>query len=315
MFGNALYYSLCGVLSLGVLLGIFLMSKVKKSVLGNRLSAVCMALAIILTLLQKEIFDVWFLYVMLVVGSAIGVWLAVKVKMIQMPQMVALLNGLGGGASAIVGAITMFGIGIDPSSQGEWVFSMITAALALAVGVITLIGSLVAAGKLHKVINQKSVVYPGHQFITVASAILMLAGVVAFGVMADPTEILGLGHYTVVWVFLAFETVFSAIFGYFFSIRVGGADMPITISLLNSLSGVAGAIAGLAINDLLLVAVGGIVGASGLLLTQVMCRSMNRKLMDILLGKTSAKHSEAPKVAAAEAKICRERQKNPEDRS
>ncbi len=303
MFGNALYYSLCGVLSLGVLLGIFLMSKVKKSVLGNRLSAVCMALAIILTLLQKEIFDVWFLYVMLVVGSAIGVWLAVKVKMIQMPQMVALLNGLGGGASAIVGAITMFGIGINPSSQGEWVFSMITAALALAVGVITLIGSLVAAGKLHKVINQKSVVYPGHQFITVASAILMLAGVVAFGVMADPTEILGLGHYTVVWVFLAFETVFSAIFGYFFSIRVGGADMPITISLLNSLSGVAGAIAGLAINDLLLVAVGGIVGASGLLLTQVMCRSMNRKLMDILLGKTSAKHSEAPKVAAAEAKI------------
>ena len=80
MFGNALYYSLCGVLSLGVLLGIFLMSKVKKSVLGNRLSAVCMALAIILTLLQKEIFDVWFLYVMLVVGSAIGVWLAVKVR-------------------------------------------------------------------------------------------------------------------------------------------------------------------------------------------------------------------------------------------
>ena len=211
MFGNALYYSLCGVLSLGVLLGIFLMSKVKKSVLGNRLSAVCMALAIILTLLQKEIFDVWFLYVMLVVGSAIGVWLAVKVKMIQMPQMVALLNGLGGGASAIVGAITMFGIGIDPSSQGEWVFSMITAALALAVGVITLIGSLVAAGKLHKVINQKSVVYPSHQFITVASAILMLAGVVAFGVMADRTEILGLGHYTAVWVFLAFETVFSAI--------------------------------------------------------------------------------------------------------
>ena len=237
MFGNALYYSLCGVLSLGVLLGIFLMSKVKKSVLGNRLSAVCMALAIILTLLQNEIFDVWFLYVMLVVGSAIGVWLAVKVKMIQMPQMVALLNGLGGGASAIVGAITMFGIGIDPSSQGEWVFSMITAALALAVGVITLIGSLVAAGKLHKVINQKSVVYPGHQFITVASAILMLAGVVAFGVMADRTEILGLGHYTVVWVFLAFETVFSAIFGYFFSIRVGGADMPITISLTNANKG------------------------------------------------------------------------------
>ena len=87
------------------------------------------------------------------------------------------------------------------------------------------------------------------------------------------------------------------IFGYVFAIRVGGADMPVTISLLNSLSGVAGAIAGMAISDLLLVSIGGIVGASGLLLTQIMCRSMNRRLSDILLGKTSMPQSQKQTAA------------------
>ena len=95
----------------------------------------------------------------------------------------------------------------------------------------------------------------------------------------------------------------SLAFGVIFSIRVGGADMPITISLLNSLSGVAGAIAGLAMNDLLLVAIGGIVGASGLLLTQAMCKSMNRKLLDILTGKTSTHGTKATSAPKADDEV------------
>ena len=99
-------------------------------------------------------------------------------------------------------------------------------------------------------------------------------------------------------IILIVSIAISSLFGYAFSIRVGGADMPITISLLNSLSGVAGAIAGMAISDILLVSVGGIVGASGLFLTQIMCRSMNRSLMDILTGKTSVAGKKTTKTQA-----------------
>ncbi|MEG1663633.1 MAG: NAD(P)(+) transhydrogenase (Re/Si-specific) subunit beta, partial [Clostridia bacterium] len=214
-----------------------------------------------------------------------------KVSMLQMPQMVALLNGLGGAASAIVGMFAMFGIG-----SGFDVFSKITASIALAVGMLTLTGSLVAAGKLHKILPQKPVVWKHHQLITLASVVLMFAGIVIFSVLgaADKLGIVG-GMFALI--FLA-----SGFFGFVFAIRVGGADMPITISLLNSLSGVAGAIAGLAIGDILLVAVGGIVGASGLLLTQIMCRAMNRSLFAILAGKTTSQPGAKHPVAAAPAK-------------
>ena len=142
---------------------------------------------------------------------------------------------------------------------------------------VTLIGSLIAAGKLHKIISQKPVIFPLHFFWTALFLVLTLVSVV-FGTI----NFLDSGI-----IFLILTFVFSSLFGLLFTLRVGGADMPITISLLNSFSGVAGAISGLAISDLLLVAVGAIVGASGLLLTQIMCKAMNRKLSDILLGKTT----------------------------
>ena len=283
------YYGLCAVLSVGVMTGIALMSKVKLSPIGNRFSAVCMTLGIVLTLIVNKILPVWSLYIGLVLGGAIGAVLAKRVKMIQMPQMVALLNGLGGAASAIVGGFAMMGVG-----SGLDYFSKTTAALALAVGALTLTGSLVAAGKLHKVLPQKPVIYKGHQAMTIGSIVLMLAAVAAY--IALPAELKYMGG------MLAAIAVISGFFGFIFAIRVGGADMPITISLLNSFSGVAGAIAGLAINDLLLVAVGGIVGASGLLLTKIMCKAMNRSLFAILTGKTSAqpKKEDEKKAAATE---------------
>ncbi|MBR1983703.1 MAG: NAD(P)(+) transhydrogenase (Re/Si-specific) subunit beta, partial [Clostridia bacterium] len=284
--GEYLYLGGAILLSIFVLTGIAVMSKVNISKIGNRISAIAMLLSIVMTIVYNGIGTVWSNYLGVAIGITLGVVLATKVKMIQMPQMVALLNGLGGAASAFVGAFAMAGIG-----SGFDVFSTITSSLALAVGLITLFGSLVAAGKLHKILPQKPIVLKKHQLFTVLSLVLTIVSMIVYTVVMK-LDIVNAKIYVVGGILLV--SIFSALFGVVFSIRVGGADMPITISLLNSLSGVAGAIAGLAINDLLLVAIGGIVGASGLLLTQIMCKAMNRSLMSILLGKTSV--SSAPKT-------------------
>ena len=139
---DLIYYISSAILVLGVLVGIYLMSKVEKAHIGNSLSAVSMALAIAQTMFKYEVFvsDVRTALVVIVasmlIGSGIGAWITKKVKMIQMPQMVALLNGFGGGASALVGALTLF------SDKEADAFSIFTAMLALVVGVVTLIGSL-----------------------------------------------------------------------------------------------------------------------------------------------------------------------------
>lgn len=141
MLGTA-YYIISAILVLGVLLGIYLMSKVEKAYNGNLISAVCMAAAIILTMLQYEVFgpDVKAALVVIIIamliGGAIGAWIAKKVKMIQMPQTVALLNGFGGGASAFVAALTLLA-GLDPASKTLW-FDVFTGMLALVVGIVTL---------------------------------------------------------------------------------------------------------------------------------------------------------------------------------
>lgn len=263
----ALQIILSAVLAVLVLAGISMMSKVRTAVAGNLLSAFAMLCGIVGTLFFAGVVSVWTIYVSILVGALIGSLLAARVQMIQMPQTVALFNGLGGGASALVGLLSV---------HGDSAFVRFTALLAVAVGMVTLVGSLVAAGKLHRVLPQKPVVWKAHALCTLLFLALTLAFVVA-GAFAQ-----GIG----LTVCLVGAFVCASLFGLWFSLRVGGADMPITISLLNSLSGVAGSIAGMAIGDVFLVAVGGIVGASGLLLTQIMCRAMNRKLMSILTGGT-----------------------------
>ena len=290
---NLIYYIAAGVLTVAVLIGIAMMSKVETSVKGNLLGATSMLLAIVLTLWYFNIFTVIELWIAMLVGLAIGITAAMRVKMIQMPQMVGLLNGLGGGASMLAGILTL--IAADPF---ETSFSLITAGLAIFVGSLTLTGSLVAAGKLHKVLPQRPIVLKGHPLWTALSLILSLVTVVLLAV----PYILMVPILKTLLILLS--ALLSGAFGIIFAIRVGGADMPITISLLNSLSGVAGAIAGMAIADPLLVAVGGVVGASGLLLTQIMCRAMNRKLLDILLGKTSAQGK--PKAKKETVKVIEE---------
>ncbi len=267
------FYIISGVLVLGVLIGLILMSKPEKARFGNALSAACTLVAIAVTMYNYQVLPSKIIWASIAVGTVISLIAAAKVKMIQMPQVVALLNGFGGLASALVAILSVF--------QASDKFSSYTAAIALVIGFVTFTGSLVAAGKLHKVLPQKPVVIPGHTAIIVA---LIVATVVCV-VLEAP-----------IWI----TAILASVFGVIFAIRVGGADMPITISLLNSLSGVAGGIAGIAVGNVLLVAIGGIVGASGLLLTRVMCKAMNRKLIGILLGATSVggkKAEAAPEIA------------------
>ena len=293
-----IYYILCVLLSLMVLGGISMMSRVKTAVMGNTLSAVAMLGGIILTLVYNEILPAWSVYIFLIIGAGIGWTMAQRVKMIQMPQMVALLNGVGGAASALVGILSLAAIGINPNNNTAAdypIFSQATGMLALTVGMITLIGSLIAAGKLHKLLPQRPVIWPNHSMFTSLLLILTVGFVVLGSVSIE--------GFPLFWAIIG-GLFFSSLFGLFFSIRVGGADMPITISLLNSLSGVAGAIAGMAVGDILLVAVGGIVGASGLLLTQIMCRAMNRKLMSILMasGAKATPAATTPTTASKQEK-------------
>ena len=285
---NPVYYVICAILSILVLVGIAMMSKVKSAARGNALSATAMGLGVIVTLLKLQVVTFPWLIAGILIGGVIGTLLYTRVKMIQMPQMVALLNGIGGGASALVGALTLFQLPVS-----NVYFTLVTAFLAIIIGMLTLVGSLVAAGKLHRVLPQKSVVWPFHNVATsltlVVAIFFLLIGTLNYVV---PSALI----YAMIGTML-----FSALFGLYFSIRVGGADMPITISLLNSLSGVAGAIAGMAIGDIFLVAVGGVVGASGLLLTQIMCRAMNRSLINILIPHGKAKAPAKPAAPAAKA--------------
>lgn len=284
LIGDTLYYVICAVLALLVMFGIFLMSKVEKARVGNLISACSILLGVIITLVRNDILNIWVLYLCLVIGAVIGFILSIKVKMIQMPQMIALLNGLGGLASLIVGGFALMGIGTD-----LLVFSQIVASLAVSIGSVTFIGSLIAAGKLHRILPQKPITLPGHKYILTILIVLIIVSIVLPVFLSVNLVVI-----------LVALIILSAMFGLVFTIKIGGADMPIAISLLNSLSGVAGAISGLAIGDALLVSIGGIVGASGLLLTQIMCKAMNRHLLDILLGKTSVSKKAKENVESVE---------------
>jgi H+-translocating NAD(P) transhydrogenase subunit beta len=264
---DLLYYTLSAILVMGVLAGIALMSQVKYAIAGNILSAACVAAAVMLTMTEYDILPTWLLWASMAAGIIISLVWASRIKMIEMPQLVAVYNGFGGAASALVAILTL----VNGGELSK--FSLVTSGLATAVGMVTLAGSLVAAGKLARVIDGKQIILKGHSLISNTLLIIMLASVSAIGYSGMDGTLLAIVCILV-----------SAVYGFIFSIRVGGADMPITISLLNSFSGVAGAIAGLATSDVLLVTIGGIVGASGLLLTQIMCRAMNRRISDILFG-------------------------------
>ncbi|WP_165078515.1 MULTISPECIES: NAD(P)(+) transhydrogenase (Re/Si-specific) subunit beta [unclassified Desulfovibrio] len=282
------YYIIATVLAVAILYGLHLMSNVKTAVRGNAIAALAMALAILITMLRDDSFGSVTLWVAIAAGMAFGLFLSNKVKMIQMPQLVAFLHGFGGGAAALVGLIMLVDVG--PESA----FHRIDACLALCSGMTTIAGSFVAAGKLHQVLPQRPIVLPNHSRIVNILLGIMGVALVIYNIAPDFLP----------WLMIGLMFVTGALFGVVFTLRVGGADMPITISLLNSMGGISCAIAGFAVADPLLIAVGGIIGSAGYMLTRVMCKAMNRRLMPILLGESSVagkKPGAAPAAAAPAA--------------
>ncbi len=294
---DTVYYVASGLLVLGVLTGIALMGRVATAVLGNRISAVSSLLAIGLTLVREDLVSLPALWLCLAAGLLLGLLAAWRVRMIQMPQAVALLNGFGGASSALVAVVAW------PQQPQHDLFFLITAALALVIGALTLSGSLLAAAKLHQLMTQKPVQIPGHTALSLILLLLVLVSV--------PLVFLGFLSPLAGLVLLALA---GSLFGLVMALRVGGADMPITLSLLNALSGVAGSIAGMVSGQLLLVVAGSVVGASGLLLTQIMCKAMNRSLRTILLGQTSQAHAADPLPAPSLLQVSQtEDEPEPED--
>ena len=281
-----LYNVIAAILALAILYGLNLMSNVKTAVRGNILSAAAMACAILITMYKDNSLGSPTLWIAIALGTAFGLFLSNKVKMIQMPQLVAFLHGFGGGAAALVGIIMLTDVG-TPSA-----FHRIDACLALCSGMTTIAGSFVAAGKLHQLLPQRPIVLSNHSKIINVLLGIMLIALCIYNIAPNFLPSL--------FIFIMFAT--GALFGIVFTIRVGGADMPITISLLNSMGGISCAIAGFAVSDPLLIAVGGIVGSAGLMLTRVMCKAMNRTLMPILLGQSSVSgKAGAPAAAASKA--------------
>jgi len=244
---------------------------------GNLTSSGGMFLAVLATVLYYEILSPVLLAASLLVGGAVGAWLAVSVETTEMPQLVGLFNGFGGGASTLVAGAEL----IDTVDAGLGVELTTTAAIAGIVGTVTFFGSLVAAGKLHGLVGDSPVGGTTNRLLQVAfAAVAVLAGlflIVQSGLLGGTPLAEWLPAY---WVLVAA----AAAFGILLVSPIGGADMPVVIALLNSMSGLAAATTGFVLDNTALIVAGTLVGAAGLILTFIMCESMNRSLSNVLFG-------------------------------
>ena len=249
------------------ILGLKGLSHPRTSVRGNLLGALGMFIAIVVTLAKGDLsFEL--IFAGIVVGSAIGVFLAVKIEMTAMPQLVAIYNGFGGIASVLVAGAEL----VNPIGD-ETLQPLVAIAVSGIIGAITFWGSLVAFGKLQGVgVPDKPVRYPGEQLVK----ILLLGGSIVLGaiVVLNPAEV------ELYWIMAGIASVL----GILLVIAIGGADMPVVIALLNSYSGLAAAATGFVLSNSVLIIAGSLVGASGLILTNIMCKAMNRSLANVLFG-------------------------------
>jgi NAD(P) transhydrogenase subunit beta len=258
-----IFYVLASVL---FILGIKKLSHPKTARNGNFIAASGMLIAILATLLSYGKIDLQMILVGMLIGSVIGATFALKVEMTQMPQMVAIFNGFGGSASALVAAAEFLKTG-DISA-----FTMGTIVVSIFVGTLTFTGSFIAFGKLQGFISGQPIVFPGQQVINALFAIGLL--ILGFYLVQEPNEMN----------FFYGVIIISAILGITLTIPIGGADMPVVISLLNSYSGIAAAATGFVLMNNGLIISGALVGASGLILTNIMCRGMNRSLANVIFG-------------------------------
>ncbi len=284
MTGQTLIASAYLVASVLFVLGIKRLSSPRTARSGNLLSAVGMGVAIVATLSHHEIVDFRGIVAGVVIGGTIGAIAAARVRMTAMPQMVAVFNGLGGAASALVAAaelVRQVGAGAAPP-----LIVSIPIVLGTLIGAVTLTGSLVAFAKLQEIMTGRPLVFTGQQLLNAVLGLGML--VLAVTVTVQPQ---GLEFY---WGLFAV----SALLGVMLVIPIGGADMPVVISLLNSASGLAACATGFILENQVLIISGSLVGASGIILTWIMCKAMNRSLTNVIFGAFGAETVEAAALVA-----------------
>lgn len=270
------------------ILGLKMLGSPKTARRGNLLSALGMLLAIVVTVFAKSIVTWEWIAISMVIGAVIGALAARLVAMTAMPEMVAIFNGFGGGASLLVAWAALF--------ESAELFVAITVAISVLIGGLTFSGSAIAWGKLSEILPSKAVVFLGQRFVNSAILIALLVCAVLFCMEPTPDSPY---LYAVIGIAL--------LLGILVVIPIGGADMPVVISLLNSYSGLAACAAGFAINNNILIVAGSLVGAAGMILTNIMCKAMNRSLPNVLFSgfgaaKTATKvEGEVKPITAGDA--------------
>jgi len=251
--------------------GIKFMSSPATARKGNLIAAIGMFVAIIVTLVDKKVISYQWIIVGIVIGSLIGAISARKVQMTAMPEMVGIFNGFGGGASALVAIAEFFHYTTHPETVMH-IDASISIVLTIIIGAITFTGSFVAFGKLRGFISGSPVQFPLQKPVNA----LVFLGAVALSVY-----IIGWSpDLTIFYIVVGL----SLVYGVLFVIPIGGADMPVVISLLNSFSGLAACAAGFVVQNNILIIAGSLVGSAGLILTQIMCKAMNRSLTNVLFS-------------------------------
>ncbi|MEE2781372.1 MAG: NAD(P)(+) transhydrogenase (Re/Si-specific) subunit beta [Planctomycetota bacterium] len=262
-----LAYLIAGVL---FILGLKGLTHPRTAVRGNLLGAIGMLIAVVATLCDREVLDYQTIIIGIVLGSLIGAVMATKVQMTAMPQLVALFNGLGGGASVLVAFASL-------ATETESLITNVAIVCSGLIGAVTFWGSLIAFGKLQELnFLRKPVRFSGQQVVNLLlAAATLLLGLLVLGYPQDMT-------------YFSIFLVAASVLGITLVIPIGGADMPVVIALLNSYSGLAAAATGFVVDNNVLIIAGSLVGASGVILTQIMCKAMNRSLFHVLFGVLEA---------------------------
>ncbi|BBD07045.1 NAD(P)(+) transhydrogenase (Re/Si-specific) subunit beta [Desulfovibrio ferrophilus] len=274
-----LAYLLASVL---FILGIKGLTSPRTAVRGNTYSALAMLIAVVATLLDKNVLTFEYIIAGVAVGALIGAILAIRIEMTAMPQLVAVFNGFGGGASVLVAGAAFLEVmgatqgsdllakaGLAPAQDYQM---LIATAISGIIGSVTFFGSFIAFAKLQRLFLEGAASFPGQRIVNLLVAIITVG--LGIALVMQPQNV------NLYWLMVAA----AAILGLLLTVAIGGADMPVVIALLNSYSGLAAAATGFVLQNNVLIIAGSLVGASGVILTKIMCKAMNRSLVNVLFG-------------------------------
>src|SRR5690606_34111124 len=283
------------IASILFIIGIKMLGRTKTARKGNMVSSAGMLIAILATIIQVESITLIDILVCIIIGSAIGLLFAFKVKMTKVPEMVALFNGFGGLASLTV-ALADFWLNTQEKSLVIDQITVVSVAVSVLIGGITFTGSIIAFLKLNGTVSGRAITFKGQHLINLI--LLVAAVVITVFALNDFSN----ANYIIILAVIALA------FGVLLVIPIGGADMPVVISLLNSYSGMAACATGFVLNNNVVIVAGALVGASGIILTQIMCKAMNRSLINVLLGglgqtSGSVNQADGPEITVKEVGV------------